>query len=652
MRKIILSKEIHIYLLFLLKRGFFQKRYFLFLMCISFSLLAISQSTLNSNDFKKQDSFLQIGTDSLLQLAKKNKRMAPKQANSFARQALEKASTEGDKLLTAKSQIMMGEIALYAMQEDSMNYYFAKAEKNYQSINDFVGLIEINIHRSSFYASTRQYEKSLDFAFKALELAEESKEQKEIAKAKSKVGYVHFTLRDLEKAEKYLKEAEAIQSSSGFYKDLLVTLNNLSKTYFELKDYDQAESNNEKSINYHKKYLKDDNRSLGHFYNLRGLIFQYGFENHEKSHTNYKEALRLGILNNDRINLPAYYLNLANATFNIGKPTEALDIYNKGIETSKEVNPDDFNLRYFYQSIAYLYEQEGDFNKAFEYTNLEKEEIQKDFKGRIESLESELEIKYDAGKKDETIAIQEATISQQNQIQWMWISLAGLLTLLLGSLFLFFRKNKKTNALLQKKNEQNELLLKEIHHRVKNNLETISSLLLLQTAHIDDQKVLDAVEQSQNRVQSMALIHQKLYQGENLAAIEMKDYFQNLVESIIDTFGVDTEQIQINYEMDKIEMDVDSAIPLGLIANELLTNSLKYAFPKNKKGKIQVSLKQLAKQEFSFSIKDNGVGFIPNNTSTKSGFGTQLVNLLTRQLDGILNTDPTNGMFTEVRFRI
>ena len=200
------------------------------------------------------------------------------------------------------------------------------------------------------------------------------------------------------------------------------------------------------------------------------------------------------------------------------------------------------------------------------------------------------------------------------------------------------------------KNNQNVLLLKEIHHRVKNNLEVISGLLALQSAKIDDPYMQEVMLASQNRVQSMGILHQKLYQSEHLAFIEMKNYFENLCINILDSYN-ETERIEVNIDMANIEMDVDTAIPLGLIVNELLTNSLKYAFPNNEKGIIDVGLSQLDHENCQLTFSDNGVGIASNNTAIGTGFGTLLVDFLTRQLDGTFTLTVSNGTSILIDFK-
>ena len=196
------------------------------------------------------------------------------------------------------------------------------------------------------------------------------------------------------------------------------------------------------------------------------------------------------------------------------------------------------------------------------------------------------------------------------------------------------------NGLLDKKNAENELLLREIHHRVKNNLEVVSSLLALQSAQIEDSNTKDAMTEGQNRVNSIGIVHQKLYQGTNLGAVEMKDYFLNLSESILDSFGAE-QRIDLQLAMENLDLDIDTAVPLGLIVNELLTNCIKYAFPKGEKGTITIKLHKQENNILRLEVADNGVG--KSGIVHGTGFGGQLVSLLTQQLNGTMTEENQNG---------
>ena len=198
------------------------------------------------------------------------------------------------------------------------------------------------------------------------------------------------------------------------------------------------------------------------------------------------------------------------------------------------------------------------------------------------------------------------------------------------------------------RNAENELLLKEIHHRVKNNLEVVSSLLALQSNQIDDENTKEAMLEGQNRVQSIGIVHQKLYQGKNLGAIEMKDYFINLSDSILDSFGAN-KRVQVECAMNALNVDIDTAVPLGLIVNELLTNTIKYAFPDGRSGKVQIKLEQKSNGVLQMQISDNGIG--KGGAINGTGFGGQLISLLTQQLGGTMKEENNNGTHIFFEFK-
>ncbi|MCE9501057.1 MAG: PAS domain-containing protein, partial [Leptospira sp.] len=177
-------------------------------------------------------------------------------------------------------------------------------------------------------------------------------------------------------------------------------------------------------------------------------------------------------------------------------------------------------------------------------------------------------------------------------------------------------QRRVSEKIIQDSLAEKDMLLKEIHHRVKNNLQIVSSILSLQSNYIIEPQLLAIFHESQARIQSIALIHELLYQKGDLARIEFKIYLENLIENIFNTIGADPERIQYTIDSDSAPMELDSAIHCGLIVNELITNSIKYAFPDNRKGKISVSLK-LENNICILSVADNGIG-LPANLSVKT----------------------------------
>jgi PAS domain S-box-containing protein len=194
------------------------------------------------------------------------------------------------------------------------------------------------------------------------------------------------------------------------------------------------------------------------------------------------------------------------------------------------------------------------------------------------------------------------------------------------------------NSLLEK-----EILLKEVHHRVKNNLQIIGSLLKFQTKYIKDPEALEMFKESQNRVRSISLIHEKLYQTKDISRVEFAGYVKTLISQLFITFGIKAEHVSYSVKADNIFLSVDNAIPCGLIINELVTNSLKYAFPENRKGHVAIDVSYNS-SHYTIKISDDGVGMPENYEVTKpESLGLQLVNTLAVQLDAQLTLERNNG---------
>ena len=202
----------------------------------------------------------------------------------------------------------------------------------------------------------------------------------------------------------------------------------------------------------------------------------------------------------------------------------------------------------------------------------------------------------------------------------------------------------KAEKLLQDSLAEKEIMIKEIHHRVKNNLQIISSLLTLQAEFIKDESSRGYFNDSQNRVKSMAIIHEKLYQTRDFANIDIKDYVSNLTLSLFKAYNINTKLIEVDVEISNILLDVDTAIPCGLIINELVSNSLKYAFSDGRKGKMTIKLLPVEDDKLQLIVGDNGIG-LPEDLESREtqSLGLTLVNILAKQLNGNLEKINNNG---------
>jgi len=282
-----------------------------------------------------------------------------------------------------------------------------------------------------------------------------------------------------------------------------------------------------------------------------------------------------------------------------------------------------------------------------------------------------LQLKYETEKKDKNIKLlkqqgqlQETRLNNEMVMRYIFIGSLIILFIILGLLYSQYclkqRNNKKLEAKQEEINRQNKILrqlvdekewlLKEIHHRVKNNLQIVISLLNTQSAYLDNEDALMAIQNSQHRMHAMSLIHQKLYQSDNLASIDMSWYIYELVNYLKECFDLN-RKISYQLDTDRVELDVAQAVPVGLILNEAISNAIKYAFPHRPKGQVSISLKSLGGDSYQLIIADDGIG-VPDGfeNQERESLGMNLMMGLTGQLDGSFELQNNNGLSVIITF--
>ena len=318
-------------------------------------------------------------------------------------------------------------------------------------------------------------------------------------------------------------------------------------------------------------------------------------------------------------------------------------------------------------------------NKALQFENeLQEREIrQKDLQQKITLAQKKKQYEETLRLKKEN-DLQEKVLSQSRQIIGI-VSIAGVFLAILAYLF-FNQKMKEVKAKreiaekneelrqqneeilaqaaqieqqntdIEARNAKIEILLREIHHRVKNNMQTISSLLNLQSAQIQDEKAKEAIQEGRNRVKAMAIIHQKLYQQENISQVKLQEYIEKLSQDLMYSYGYRPSEVEQHLDLQDILLDIDKSIPICLIINELITNFYKYAVPNNLNPSLWISLKQ-KEDGIHLFIKDNGKGLedLENiQKGTIQSFGWKLINSLIRQLSAELHLQNNEGLAVEI----
>ncbi len=463
--------------------------------------------------------------------------------------------------------------------------YAFKALEIYQKLNDIVGVASSNSDISVIFYSQQKFEDAIKYAEKAYEIQKKNRRLEDLAYTAQALGDAWLQLGNYPKALEYQNEGLTLRRRLASQIDIALSLNSRANVYKYQKRYQEALEDYRESLNIARKasftsLVLSCLGNIGHVHNLT---------------ENYAAALPYHLENQRLIN-----------------QTQQLD---KAVEN--------------YQLLADAYAGLTKYDSAYYYQRLTTTTSQELLNEQNTLQMSKLKTQFETKQKEDKIRLQEKQLAEERLKLW---ALGFFLIVAIIAGILLFRLIR----ILRKRNEEKEFLIKEIHHRVRNNLQVLSSLLHLQSRYIKDEAALDAVKEGQNRVDAMGLIHQKLYMGDNLAAVDMSDYLQHLGESLLDSFGLgDTHRVIIQYQLQPIHLDVDSAIPLGLIVNELVTNSLKYAFPHNRSGIVEIALWEESTKKLCLQITDNGVG--KSNAlqfSSGTSFGLNLVKILSKKLKG------------------
>lgn len=346
----------------------------------------------------------------------------------------------------------------------------------------------------------------------------------------------------------------------------------------------------------------------------------------------------------DYFALTMVYANVPRALMGLKRYDEAIDYAKKAIAMTDQTPyrlpvQSDVN-----EALAQLYEAQGKPALALQAFKLSKAQQDTVFTQEKDKQIQELSAKYEAEKKE--AQIQELS-EKSRQRTWQLAGLGGgtlLLSLLLGLSLYQSKRLRQGTQRISKQAQQLQLLMKELHHRAKNNLAIVSGLLELQANRTDDGRTRQAFQEGQQRIQAMSMIHQRLYQTDALTAIDLRDYVSNLVQSLMHTYGYTptTLDLQLTLEAEAVEADV--AIPLGLIINELLTNAFKYAFQQVARPRLIVTL-LTHEDSLLLEVADNGPGVDLVTWQRPTGsFGKQLIRSLSEQLDAELSIENRQGL--------
>ena len=471
-----------------------------------------------------------------------------------------------------------------------------------------------------------------------------------------------------------------------------------SRLYLQLEQYDKAITQLKTEIKLLYTNTKRDSLIIPSAYNDLGYYY-FLKKDYENALFNYNKSLQISeisLKHIDTLNYNNLIFNVNNNIVNVKlkqkKFNEVISFYSnksilfesklllaeaylgkndneKAFEILKEVKPLDFSNSFvlklrFFELINQYYNNIGDYKNSYDYLI----KIKK-INDSLASLDKKRllqsnELNYFIEEKEKEVLKKDQIIKQNEKVILIIIIISLVIILLIGIYIIKNNRKKRTeieqmNKSISRKNKtikaslkETEMLLQEIHHRVKNNLQVISGILSLQNSNITDEKSKQLLAESQDRIQAIALLHKTMYQNDNFNVVDFKTYINELITYIKQTNKNVNKDIIVTQEVENINFSIETAIPLSMLINEIITNCYKHAFTNLENGEIFISIRKDTSKKYLLIIKDNGIGLPKNyNENTTKSIGFDLINGLSEQLEGILTFNSNNGTEINIEFK-
>lgn len=631
-----------------------------FLLLMSLGLGSLSAQIGIVDSLKKEvetqsDDSLRMGT--LIVLAEKLQYSDPDACVSYAQQALQIAEARNDSLAIAEALSRMGSgfalmsrldeameirrriISIYqkvgtsrdlGMQclnlatsfdskgmLDSAIYYYEKALTLFGDGGTALDSAILYNNYGIVYERLGNYSRCAEIYLKALAGFEKAGREDYMSFAYANLGNVYVRMGEKEKAKSTYLAALDIKITYNDRRGEAVIYNNLSAIYNSADELDSAILLAEKSAIIREEIR--DNGGLIDIYNQLGEV--HGKKGaYEKGIGYLKKAYDIASASDSKALKAKSAIGLGKLFNELRRDRESINYLKEGFALSQKASEREI-IREANMALATYYRQRQD-PRGYAYYE-RAVQLDDSLRNDEETRKiTRLEMQYEFDKEREFLELERKTqelafsaeLDRQRFQRNIGLGALGSGLIILLILWRSYRIQKSNRTLLQKQNEKlgialrdRENLLKEIHHRVKNNLQVVSSLLSLQSRSIKDPAALDAIEEGRNRVKAMGLIHQNLYQEENLVGVNLPQYIEKLTDNLLESYKIQHADIHINRKVEKLSIDVDTLIPLGLILNELISNSLKYAFEGRKEGKIDLYIGK-SEEGLKVEIADDGVG--------------------------------------------
>ncbi|MES2772882.1 MAG: histidine kinase dimerization/phosphoacceptor domain -containing protein [Bacteroidota bacterium] len=572
--------------------------------------------------------------------------------------ALEKATAINDKFRMAHAHKAIGIAYDIKGDLDSCLLNLNKALEIFKSIGRADYQSHTMTDKAFAYYYRGNYELTLRYHLAALQLRKELQLDKFIAQSYNNIGLVYRSRKDYTNAIKFYKQSYELKERVKDETGMLNSLINIGAAYQTSGQFDSAYQNGMKGLALAKKLQATDDVNTCRENIAASLV---NLERPREALIYLQDADRERVSGKNKNQLITHAETYADMYLQENNLPLATSYFRKALALALSGNRMEA-ASVFYRKLAKCLYRQGDFKAAYEYADSGKAIADTLINEENSRQVNEMNAVYEAAEKETQIeklnaanAISNSEARQRSRERNYFIIASVLFLALAGIAYKAFASNKKKkeqlnaqNIVIEKSLAEKEVLLREIHHRVKNNLQIVSSLLSLQSNYIKDEQALDAVKESRNRVQSMSLIHQNLYQEDNLTGIDVRLYIEQLTDNLFHSYNIQKERIQLVKEIDQVNLDVETVIPIGLILNELITNCLKYAFENKQEGIIKVIFKENRGSLF-LSVHDNGAGLPAGfEQGTKKSFGHKMITAFLQKLKGTMKMYSDNGTKVDI----
>ena len=632
------------------------------------SSIAFSQNT-------KEDSLKKIATKDAVDttVIDANKQLCilfqedkPDEAIYYGLRALNEARQLKDDFRTGKVNQAIGVCYDYKGNLDSCLYYLNEALAIFKAINRKDYQSHTLTDKALAYYYRGNYELALRYHLEALELRKQFGENKFIAQSYLNIGLVYRSRKDYINAIKFYKQSYDIKKTINDEAGMLNSLINTGAAFQTNEKFDSAYVYGLKALELAKK-IKSNEDIIASKTNIAAALINL---NRPDEALPYLQEVEQSVERNNKKSLITNAESYGDMYMQKNNVAAAIPYFQKALEMAKSNNRVEL-MEVFYRKLSKCFYKQNNYKLAYEYFDLSKSISDTLINEENSRQVNEMSAVYETAEKETQInklnaenAISNTETKRRRRERNYFILSTILFSGLAVVAYKAFANNKKKKELLNTQNKiiekslsEKEILLREIHHRVKNNLQIVSSLLSLQSNYIKDEQALDAVKDSRNRVQSMSLIHQNLYQEENLMGVDVKDYISKLADNLFQSYNIRPDKIKLVKEIEATNLDVDVVVPIGLILNELLTNCLKYAFPKDAEHKTgeEGAIKVILKEEndvLQLSVYDNGVGLPADfNPETKKSFGHKMILTFLQKLKGEMKMYSEDGTKVDITIK-